>query len=321
VFPFFLFIVGVAITLSPAKRNDFAPVLRRGLTIFALGLFLAGFPFFNLSTWRIPGVLQRIAVCYVAAVFVMRLLGSQTARHRAMMVRILLSVAAILVAYSVVMLLVPVPGGRAGDLSPAGNMGAWLDRLLMKGHLWRPDWDPEGLLSTLPALATTLLGVVTGLARQTAPNRAAWIRQLTIGGAIGVALGAAWHPWLPINKSLWTGSYVLFTAGAGALGLALCSWWVDDRRERWRIVTSEPFVALGRNAILLFVLSGLIGRLLGIIMIDQAARVTLKTWIYTSWFTPLASPKNASLLFALANLALLYALLAWLHRRRLYWRA
>ena len=224
------------------------------------------------------------------------------------------------------MLWVPSPGGRAGDLTPDGNLGAWLDRALMGGHLWRPRWDPEGLLSTLPAVATTLLGVIAGMLRRAdKPARAGtesstWRWQLVIGGIIGLALGSLWHLWFPINKGLWTSSYVLFTGGAAMLSLALCSVWVDGEVNGWRRWSSEPFVALGRNAILLFVLSGLIGRAIGVIMIEPAARLTLKAWIYSTVFVPLASPRNASLLFAAANLLLLYALLAWLHRRRWYWK-
>ena len=321
IFPFFLFIVGVAIALSPASTGSMRGVLRRTAVIFGLGLFLTGFPFFNVTTWRIPGVLQRIALCYLAAVVVARQTTPRSGETRTHMWRLAAAVATLVAAYAVLMLWVPVPGGRAGDLSPAGNLGAWLDRTLLGRHLWRADWDPEGLLSTVPAVATTLLGVMAGLACRTAGSLMAWRRTLLLGGFVSVVLGLVWSSSFPINKSLWTSSYVLFTGGFAALMLAACSWWCDESTSGWRLRTTEPFIALGRNAILLFVLSGLIGRLLGVVMIDSAARVSTKTWIYTNAFVPLASPKNASLLFALTNLALLYALLAWLHRRRWYWRA
>jgi predicted acyltransferase len=318
IFPFFLFIVGVAITLSPRSATT-ATVLRRGAIIFGLGLFLSGFPFYNLATWRIPGVLQRIALCYVAAAAITRLTAprlGEIARH---MFRVGAVAAVILVAYAGLMLWMPIPGGVAGDLSPEGNLGAWLDRTLLRGHLWRPAWDPEGLLSTLPAIATTLLGVIAGQELTWARNLPQWRRHLAIGGAVCLVAGWLWNAWFPINKSLWTSSYVLFTGGFAALALTLCSSCADNARG-WRLRASEPFVALGRNAILLFVLSGLIGRLVGVVMVDSVARISLKSWIYGTLFVPLASPKIASLLFALANLALLYALLAWLHRRRRYFR-
>jgi predicted acyltransferase len=363
VFPFFLFIVGVAITLSPKSTGAVGGVLRRAAMIFGLGLFLSGFPFFDLATWRIPGVLQRIAVCYLAAVVIVRLAAARhgntesiETRSRyatAQMRRLAVVIVAIVLSYAALMLWVPAPGGQAGDLTPEGNLGAWLDRALMRGHLWRPQWDPEGLLSTLPAIATTLMGVLAGQALRLTPalweagapatrfgsgGVEEWRRYLVISGLACVTLGAIWHLWFPINKGLWTSSYVLFTGGLAAISLALCSLWSDDRpgdfypttqakrvgdtgrHAGWLRRTSEPFVALGRNAILLFVLSGLIARVIGVVMVDQAARLSLKGWIYSTLFVPLASPRNASLLFAVTNLLLLYALLAWLHRRRLYWK-
>src|SRR5262245_38192392 len=282
VFPFFLFIVGVSITLSSMSAGPMSRALRRGGTIFGLGLFLAGFPYFNVTTWRIPGVLQRIALCYVAAVTLVRLTMPRGGDARAHAWRLAGVTAGIVLAYAGLMLLVPVPGGHAGDLSPSGNLGAWLDRTLLGGHLWRAEWDPEGLLSTLPAVGTTLMGVIAGLMLRVAPTRA-WRRQLLLGGIACASIGLVWNVGFPINKSLWTSSYVLFTGGAAAICLALCSIWSDEA-GRFRRMTSEPFVALGRNAILLFVLSGLIGRLIGIVMIDPAARITLKAWIYTTVF-------------------------------------
>jgi predicted acyltransferase len=318
VFPFFLFAVGVAITLSSATAGQVGGIVRRGLIIFGLGLFLSGFPYFPVATWRIPGVLQRIAICYVVAALITRAIASQAAPRVA--IRQMTGVVAVLlITYNVLLLAVPVPGGQAGDLTPAGNLGAWLDRTLMRGHLWRPDWDPEGLLSTLPAIATTLMGVIAGYARNRV-STSTWRRRLIGGGAAGVAVGLVWSLQFPINKSLWTSSYVMFTGGLAAIVLAACSWWADEQPAGWRAATSEPFVALGRNAILLFVLSGLVGRLMGVVLVDHAARVSVKAWIYATVFAPLASPKNASLLFALTNLAVLYALLATLHARRWYWK-
>ena len=318
VFPFFLFAVGVAITLSTATAGHVGGIVRRGVIIFGLGLFLAGFPYFNIATWRIPGVLQRIAVCYVVAALIARAIAAQ-AQPRLVIRQLTGVVAVLLIGYHLLLTAVPVPGGHAGDLTPAGNLGAWLDRLLMHGHLWRPDWDPEGLLSTLPAIATTLMGVIAGYARN-GVSMSSWRGRLIAAGAACVALGLVWSELLPINKSLWTSSYVLFTGGLAAIVLVACSWWSDDQPSGWRAATSEPFVALGRNAILLFVLSGLVGRLMGVVLVDQAARVSVKAWIYATVFAPLASPKNASLLFAVTNLGVLYALLAMLHKRRWYWK-
>src|SRR5688572_5367201 len=154
IFPFFLFIVGVSITLS-RKSASWGTIVRRTVIIFALGLFLAGYPRFNLDRWRIPGVLQRIALCYLFAA------GLYRARASAWIIGGVAT--ALALAYWAVMMLVAPPGGLAGDLTPDGNLAAWIDRALMAGHLWKPKWDPEGLLSTVPAISTTLFGVLAGL--------------------------------------------------------------------------------------------------------------------------------------------------------------
>src|SRR5262249_44282019 len=161
VFPSFLFIVGVAIPLALGKRLErgdspsalLAKVVRRSIIIFALGLFLNGFPFDKpVTTLRIPGVLQRIALCYFAAALVYLKTGVRAQ---------VLTVAGLLLGYWAAMMLVPVPGVGAGDLSRPNNLAAWIDTRLLPGHLYKSDYDPEGLLSTLPALATTLIGVLT----------------------------------------------------------------------------------------------------------------------------------------------------------------
>jgi predicted acyltransferase len=290
-------------------------VLRRGAVIWALGLFMAGYPFFRIATWRIPGVLARIAWSFVGAVILVRV-----AEHfgRARRERWLAAIiAVILVWYWILMTKVPVPGGLAGDLSPTGNLGAWLDRTIMAGHLWKPDWDPEGLLSTMPAIGTTLLGVLAGWWMAAAPSPRRLISQLLIWGLAGVVAGLIWSVWFPINKSLWTSSYVLFTGGLASVVLAVCYWLFDVEPTPLMRKLSEPAVALGRNAILLFVASGLFAKTL-IYRNWPDPGVSLARWLYVHAFLPIASPYNASLLYALANLVLLYALLAVLHRKKLY---
>ena len=325
IFPFFLFIVGVSITLSQ-KSASWGSIVRRAALILALGLFLAGYPRFNLARWRIPGVLQRIALCYLAAAAVHRLsmtggrtssAANATLRNRAIAIGLLAIVLAL--AYWALMMLVPPPGGLAGDLTPDGNLGAWLDRTLMLGHLWKPKWDPEGLLSTIPAISTTLLGVVAGMCLTSPLTDARKVRLLAIGGAAALIAGWFWGLVFPINKSLWTSSYAVFTAGFGALLLAGLYWMIDIKGwTRW----TKPFVVLGSNAITLFVASGLLVKTLALIRVAAAdgQDVAVSRWAYLHFFVPLASPKNASLLYALANLVVLYALLAWMYRRRLFLR-
>src|SRR5262249_2928801 len=223
VFPFFLFIVGVAIPLALGRRRAAgAPrgrlavrILRRAAVIFALGLLLHAIPSFELSTLRIPGVLQRIAVCYLAAALVYLVTGWRGQGALA---------AVLLVGYWAALVLVPVPGGSAGDLGKEGNLAAWLDRALLGPHIWRVArvYDPEGILSTVPALATTLFGVLPGTFLASGRPAARTARGLLVAGVAGIAIGLAWGRSLPINKSLWTSSYAVFTAGAALLVLAAC---------------------------------------------------------------------------------------------------
>ena len=309
IFPFFLFIVGVSITLS-RRTASWRSIARRAAVIFALGLFLNGFPRFDVETWRIPGVLQRIAICYLAAATLSRVVRRAfPARPYRAAVRLMLIALALCVGYWAIMMRVPPPGGVAGDLSPEGNLGAHIDRTLMPGHLWKPRWDPEGLLSTVPAIATTLFGIVAGLSIGSTPTGLRKVTGLIAAGAIGIALGYAWSPFFPINKALWTSSYTLFTAGAACLLVGVCYWAVDVRGwRRW----TKPFVILGSNPIALYVASG--------VLADTLGGTGAGRHLYVNLFAPFASPKNASLLYALANLALLFVLLVWMHRRRIFLR-
>jgi predicted acyltransferase len=315
IFPFFLFIVGVSITLS-RKSATWSSILRRAAIILALGLFLAGYPRFDVSRWRIPGVLQRIAMCYLAAAALYHLTSGDRRRQGLALAG---AAAAIALAYWGVMAWIPAPGGVAGDLSASGNFGAWIDRTLLGGHLWRPTWDPEGLLSTLPAIATTLLGVVAGLwigSAETPQRKAAG---LCAAGVVGLVVGQLWHYAFPINKNLWTSSYVVFTAGGAALLLAICYWAIDVKG--WRGWT-RPFVILGTNAITLFVVSGLLVKTMALIRVagPQGQDISVSRYIYLHYFVPLAAPKNASLLYAVANLVVLFGLLGWMYRRRILLR-
>src|SRR5439155_17445716 len=176
--------------------------------------FMAGFPFFDPHRWRIPGVLQRIGLCYLAAAFAYR---------RTRRVAILgAAVVVLLLGYWIVLV-------SFGDLTPDGNIGARLDRALMLGHLWRPMWDPEGLLSTVPAIATALLGVIAGLWLTSTATPERKVNVLALSGVALIAAGQVWHAVFPINKQLWTSSYVLLTAGAASILLAAFMYVIDIR--------------------------------------------------------------------------------------------
>ncbi|MBP1603007.1 MAG: N-acetylglucosamine related transporter, NagX [Acidobacteria bacterium] len=326
IFPFFLFIVGVSITLSRGTMGDPWQILKRALVIFGLGMVLALYPRWDFSVVRIPGVLQRIAVCYLAAAFLFRWTapqrGNDDARRWAHGRTLMLWAAGLTLGYWGVMMLVPPPGGVAGDLTPDGNLGAYIDRKIFGAHLWvqSKTWDPEGLLSTVPALATTLLGGVAGLwlgSRAPGTRKALW---MVVAGVLAMGLGLVWSLAFPLNKALWTSSYVWFTGGAAAVFLALCFALIDVKG--WK-AWSRPFVILGLNAIALFVLSGLMTKFLSFHKVTGAdgQPVSMLRYIYSTWFVPLAEPINASLLFALANLAVLFVVLWLMDRKGIYLKA
>jgi predicted acyltransferase len=316
IFPFFLFIVGVAITLSlegriargESQRKIFLRILRRSIILFALGLFLNGFPFFKLSTIRIPGVLQRIALCYffAALIFMKTKIRGQAA-----------TAIALLAVYWLLMKLVSVPGYGAGVLDKDGNLAAYLDNLLMHGHLWRPTWDPEGILSTIPAIATTMFGILTGHWLKSNRTIVEKAYGMLFAGIVGIVLGQIMNVWFPINKNLWTSSYVVFTAGMALLFLGACYWLVDGKGFK-RPLT--PFVIFGVNPITVFVLSGVVARLMGLYQVAQpdGTPVTLKTYIYQNLFASWAGPLNGSLFFALAYVFAWLAPMTILYRKKIF---
>lgn len=321
IFPFFLFIVGVAITLS-RKSAAWGTILRRGALIVGIGWALALFPRFNFAHWRLPGVLPRIGVCYIAAAAVYKTMTGRVTDRRRQGLILSATAVALCVGYWFWMTHVPTPAGIVGDLSPDGNWGAYVDRAVFgTPHMWSASktWDPEGLLSTIPAIATTLLGIVAGLWLGADATRERKTAGLLAGAIVGIVIGYAWSPFFPINKNLWTSSYVFFTAGAACLLLAACYWTIDVRG--WRGWT-KPFVILGTNAITLFAASALLVKTFLFIKVAKVDDQPLSLWgfLYARAFEPFFDPYVASLLFALANLAVLFALLAWMYRRRLFLR-
>lgn len=316
IFPFFLFIVGASMVLSFAARRArgdsrqtlMQHVARRSALILLIGYAIRILPYVDFSHMRYPGVLQRIAVVYLCA-SVIALWTSSRGR--------ILWIAGLLVGYYALMRLVPVPGcDHAAWMTQHCSLAGFVDRKLMLGHLYRRDFDPEGLLSTLPAIATTLLGTLIGEFLRGAASLPQKLRGLALAGVAGVAAGYAWHPWFPISKPLWTSSYVLFTAGAACLLLALC-WWLIEMRG-WH-AWSRPFLWLGSNAILAYALSTFVGKLGSIIKIpDGEQSIAVQTWIYEHWFAPLAQERNASLAFAISYLAL-WTLVTWgLYRKKIF---
>jgi predicted acyltransferase len=317
IFPFFLFIVGVAITLSLGEsvrrgarpRALWPKVLRRTAIIFGLGIFLNGFPFFHWATIRIPGVLQRIALCYCLASIIM--LTTDVEGQAA-------TAAALLIGYWLVMKLVPVPGHGAGDLLERGdNLAAYVDQALLHGHMLRNRWDPEGVLSTFPATATTLAGVLTGHWLRSSRTPLERVVGLFVVGNIAIVLGLIMDAWIPINKSLWTSSFVVFTTGMALQLLAMCYWLIDVQGYR---VWAKPFVIYGTNPLLAYLLSSLMDKALmsWVVTRPDGLGVVLKTYIFERFFLPIASRSHASFLYALLYTLLWLGLMAILYRRRIF---
>ncbi len=325
VFPFFLFIVGVAIVYAYSgalergvPRGDLVKkALVRALKLFGLGLIMAAYPFFQLEpefairesiySLRIMGVLQRIALCYFAASLLYIYVKPKT------MAWVFFG---LLFGYWAAMVWIPVPGYGAGELdNPLGNVGAYLDRLIFGKHLWagaQRQWDPEGLFSTLPAIGTTLLGIWTGLLlreKQTDPVEKT--AKLMVRGATLLIFGYLWDLYFPVNKSIWTSSYVILTGGQAMLGLGLCYWVADVKGKRsW----TEPFVVYGVNAITVFFFSGILAKTLGLIRVGE---VSLQSWIFQNLFNSWLPTIDASLAYALTWIFMWYLILLWMYRKNI----
>jgi predicted acyltransferase len=315
IFPYFLFIVGVAIPLSFRRRlaegtgrpELFKHVLRRAAILIGLGLLMRVYPTFQFTGIRWPGVLQRIGLVYLAAAGLylwLRPVGRGVAS------------VVLLLGYWALMTWVPVPGFGAGDLSPDGNLAAYVDRALMGGHLWQGTWDPEGLLSTLPAIVSSLFGIFTGEWLLSERDAGTKTRDMFLAGVVLIPAGLAWGLVFPISKNLWTSSYVVFTTGTALLLLGLMYWAIDVRR--WRGAWQKPLVVYGRNAIAVFVLSGLLTKTMGRIHIGGADGSSLYGWIYQHLFRSWAGDYNGSLAFAVSYVVFWWAMMWLLHKRRLY---
>ena len=386
IFPFFLFIVGVAIPISLGKRVEegvdrkvYWKIFSRSVIIFALGLSISVIPFFqfqatdapdwlkmliwlvmtaalfflllrkfaiaailaaisiagiigmcaagytvvpyDFETMRIPGVLQRIAVCYL----IVAILFLHTDWRQQLGVAV-----ALLLGYWLLMTQIAVPGCEVTTIDDkACNLAAYIDRTFLgENHIWRAGkvFDPEGILSTLPAIATTISGVLTGLWLVRSPTVREGHVALTdvratdtasglfFFGVVLVAVGWIWNIYFPFNKSLWTSSYVVFTSGLALCTLGVCYWLIDIKGYRkW----SKPFVIFGVNALALFVFSGIMARMIGahrVAGLDDKP-IALQKWVFDTIYSAIAQPVDASLLYALSFI-LFWLFLMWLLYRK-----
>jgi len=321
VFPSFLFIVGVSLVFSIAKQAEkgirnsafMFRLLRRTIILFALGLFINIFPTFQLSGIRIPGVLQRIAICYFFASLIVL---KTNLRGR------ILWLIGLLASYWLMMRFIPVPGIGAGVLEPGSNFAAWVDSIFLRGHMWsyyNHAWDPEGIVSTIPAIATTLFGVLTGQwLRSSLPQRRK-VAGMVCAGFVLLVAGCILDRWLPINKSIWTSTFSIFMAGVALVCLAFFYWSIDAADfSGW----AKPLIILGLNPITVYVLSEVFDTTLRMLNLSMALarEIDCQTFLFTSLCTPIAESETASLLYALLTLLFMY-LIAWIMwRKRLFIR-
>jgi len=342
IFPFFLFIVGVTAHLSLSQRRArgddegaiVRQILRRGALIFLFGLFLAWFPGFmwgtieslpdprfmdrviyRLEHLRIMGVLQRIGVAYVIGALLT--LRGTWKHHLAILV-------AILFGYWALMTLVTVPdrglpGWQLLD-QPDAVLSAWFDRAVLgTNHLWASarTWDPEGLLSTLPAVGSVMIGQFAGRWIASPRSLGERLNGMFASGALLMVLGLIWHWVFPINKSLWTSSYVVFTGGTALATLATCMWIIDV--HGWKGWT-KFFVIYGTNPMIAFLGSGLLARItVTLWKIPTADGPQSASWMfYQAVFAPILEPRVASLAYALTVVLFWFVILWALWRRKIF---
>jgi len=322
VFPTFLFLVGITIVLSTASRISrgesrtllLKHAFQRAAILFVLGILIHGFPSYPLATLRIYGVLQRIAICYFIATVIFLW-------DRRISVLVSVTVAC-LAGYWILMRWVPIPGyGVPGHDLPFMdkdiNWVAVVDRALFPGRLLEKTRDPLGLISAIPAVATCLLGVLTGLWLRTSRSMRDKALGMLAGGVAGVSLGSVWAIWFPINKRLWTSSYVIFAAGWTLLALCLCYYVIDIRKQQggW----TYPWKVFGSNAIFVYAFSELLAIVLEVLHLNvNGQSESLKELIYTKIFEPIINPQFGSLLYSLTYVAVCFIPCLVLYRKKIF---
>ena len=322
VFPTFLFLVGVTIVFSfqsrlsrgASKSSLFFHTLRRACILFAFGLLINGFPYFPLGTLRIYGVLQRIAICFLIAGILYLLDQRPTSK-----------IALILVAlfgYWYLLRWVPVPGfgmpGRDIPLfDPVLNLGAYIDRHVFPGRLYRDVRDPEGLLSNIPALATTLLGMLTAMWLGSKRPAAIKAWGMLVAGILGIILGQVWGHWFPINKNLWSSSYVLFAAGIALVALSICYWAIDIKN--WRTGWTYVWLVFGMNAITAYIFSELLSSILYTITVPSGTGpISLSGYVFTRSFAAIPWPHLAALAYSISFVAVCFIPVAILYKKKIF---
>jgi predicted acyltransferase len=326
VFPTFLFLVGISTVFSTqarlakgdSKSSLLVHTIRRAITLFLLGLLVNSFPYFHLHTLRIYGVLPRIAVCYL--IVAVLYLYSPSWKNKAVLA------AAALIGYWILMRFVPVPGYGVPThtiplLDHDANLVAWLDRhIFSASHLYEKTRDPEGLLSTLPALATALIGMLTGIWLRSTRSIVQKAKGIAYAACASLLLGGLWNFSFPVNKKLWTSSYVLYAAGWSLLLLALCIYLIDIRgARRTDAQTRSTYTVLlvfGTNAIAAYVLSELLPGALD--LIHPHPGVPLLRWFYLEILHAIPYAPMASMAYCILFAAICWLPMYALYRRRIF---
>jgi predicted acyltransferase len=340
IFPSFLFLAGVSMTFSFASRLARASRLAqdttrtqlarhiawRSMLLILIGLFLNGFPLFDMHNLRIPGVLQRIGLCYLIGGMLYLVTSRRYAENKkgqfgANVPALVAAMLSLMVIYWAVMSFVPVPGYGVGRLDQAGSLSAYIDRSLMgTNHLWfwgGQMWDPEGLLSTMTATANLLLGILAGVWLRSERTDGRKLLGLATAGVLLMLAGILLNPVIPINKKIWTDSFVLFSGGFSLLALALLHWMID--LWGWKRGLT-PALVFGSNAILAFALANMINPIFGLVKLSWNGEKSTIPAIVDGAFSHVLNPWNASLAYALLFVAL-NGLIVWpLYRRRIFLR-
>lgn len=317
IFPFFLFIVGVSTVFAmETKKADPANhgkmilgALRRMALLIIISWCIQLFYHHSITHLRLMGVLPRIAlVFFIDAVLYIK--TTQKTRDWVL--------AAVLVGYYLILNFVPVPGTGPANLNPETNLGAWLDRLVLStNHLWAESktWDPEGILGTLPALGTGLMGIRAGTwLKRTDRESSVKVTWLFVYGSLAVTAGLVWDLFFPINKALWSSSFVLYTGGLATIALALAYWLIDVQGRKKYVWV---FVVFGMNAITAYVLGDLLQGLIDLNFIKLGGNGTTAAF-YHNFIAPYFQPYNASLLRAIIYLLLTWLPMLWLYKKKIY---
>jgi predicted acyltransferase len=313
IFPFFLFIVGISITLSFTKvlekgipkKNLYKKIIFRALKIFAVGILLSLIPKFDFENIRIAGVLQRISIVFLVCAFIFL--------HTSVKTQAWLG-AITLVVYWLVMTLIPTPGVGEVRLDKGVNLAAWVDSVILPGRMWQGTWDPEGILSTFPSIVTGITGLLAGqllLSKRTPYEKSIL---LMVAGFAAVTIGYIWHLTFPVNKNLWSSSFVLVTSGLGSLLLGAFYYIVDIRNHTWG---TKPGIIFGANAIAIYVLSDVISILFYSTPFGLAS---LNNHFMSALMDAGVAPKLASMLYAIIFVCINFGIAYFLYRKKIFIR-